>query len=133
MPQAGNTFTVDLTASQLGWGTHRNSTNRTPIAGEGYIAIPKTHATAFHIYNSNSTNTGLGYNEFIATSSDGFIKQEIILAQGCSEAGDPYAKNLAIKGDLKRLGAWFAACGATTANRVRVTFTSPTSLTLEII
>lgn len=133
MPQIGNTFTVVLTESQLGWGTHRNQTNRTPIDGEGYIAVPRAYAIAFNIYNSNNANTGLGYNEFIATSSDGFIKQEIILAQGCSGAGDPYAKNLAIKGDLKRLGAWFAARGATTANSVRITFTSSTSLTLEII
>ena len=80
-----------------------------------------------------NATTGLGYNEFIAMSSDGFINNEILLAQGNIEAGDPYAKNFAIKGNLKRIGAWFAYAGATAGSQVRITFTSPTEVLLEII
>ena len=133
MPKTGDFFTVSLTPSQVSWGTYRNPTNRVPIQGEGYIAIPRNYAVAYKIYNSNNSITGLGYNEFIATSSDGFIDCEVLLAQGNTEAGDPYAKNFAIKGDLKRLGAWFAYAGATAGSQVKVTFTSPTEVFLKII
>ena len=133
MPKTGDSFIVSLTPSQLAWGTYRNPTNRAPIQGEGYIAIPRNYAVAYKIYNSKNWFTGLGYNEFIATASDGFINEELLLAQGNTEAGDPYAKNFAIKGDLKRLGAWFAYAGASAGSKVKVTFTSPTEVYLEII
>lgn len=133
MPNTGNSFIVPLTQAQVEWGTFRNPTNRNPIQGEGYIAIPRRWAKAYGIFNSNNGQTGLGYNEFVANSSDGFIVNEILLAQGDVKAGDPYAKNFAIKGDLKRLGAWFGYVGATTSNSVKVTFTSPTKVLLEII
>lgn len=133
MPNTGDSFTVSLTPSQVAWGTYRNSTNRAFVYGEGYIAIPRNYAIAYNIYNSMNAVTGLGYNEFIAISSDGFINNEILLAQGNIEAGDPYAKNFAIKGNLKRIGAWFAYAGAIAGSQVRVTFTSPTEVLLEII
>ena len=133
MPKTGDSFIVSLTPSQVAWGTYRNPTNIAPIQGEGYIAIPRNYAVAYKIYNSKNSFTGLGYNEFIATSSDGFINEELLLAQGNTEAGDPYAKNFAIKGDLKRLGAWFAYAGASAGSKVKVTFTSPTEVYLEII
>ncbi len=133
MPNTGDSFTVSLMPSQVAWGIYRNPTNRALIQGEGYIAIPRNCAIAYNIYNSMNATTGLGYNEFIAMSSDGFINNEILLAQGNIEAGDPYAKNFAIKGNLKRIGAWFAYAGATAGSQVRITFTSPTEVLLEII
>lgn len=133
MPKAGDSFTVALTKSQLNWGTYRNPTNRDNVEGEGYIAIPKDYAIAYKIYNSKNTDTGMGFNEFIAISKDGFINKEILLAQGNSKAGDPYAKNFAVKGDLKRLGEWFKHMNVTTLNKVKVTFTSTTEVLLEII
>lgn len=133
MPNAGDSFTVLLTPSQVAWGTYRNPTNRVPVPGEGYISIPRKYAIRYNIYNSKNDDTGLGYNEFIATSRDGFIDREILLAQGNIEAGDPYAKNFAIKGDLKRLGSWFVHAGAVAGSQVKVTFTSPNEVLLEII
>ena len=133
MPKAGDSFIVTLTNSQLDWGNYRNPTNRDYVEGEGYIAIPRQYARSYGIFNSKHSITGLGYNEFIASSSDGFINNEILLAQGNMEAGDPYAKNFAIKGDLKRIGAWFAYAGASVGSQVRVIFTSQTDVLLEII
>jgi len=133
MPKTNDTFEVALGNAQLDWGTYRNPTNRNLISGESYIAIPKKYAVKYGIYNSNHMPTGLGYNEFIAFTADGFIHNEILLAQGNSRAGDPYAKNFSIKRNLKRIGEWFAFCGATTSNKVKVTFTSPTTVLLELI
>ncbi len=133
MPKTGDAFTVSLGNAQLDWGEHRNPTNRAFIEGEGYIAIPKHYAREFGLFNSNYESTGLGFNEFRASSTDGFIDNVILLAQGCSKKGDPYAKNLAVKGSLKTIGAWFAYCGATSSNSVKVTFTSSTTVLLELI
>ena len=133
MPQAGDSFTVQIGASQRDWGTFRKPTNRALIEGEGYIAIPKSYAVRYNIFNSNNQQTGLGYNEFIASTADGFIQNEVLLAQGSNTAGDPYAKNFAVKGDLKRIGSWYANCGVTDDSSVRVTFTSPTNVLLEIV
>ena len=41
MAKKGDSFTVSIGPSQLEWGTYRNPTNRDPIVGEAYIAIPK--------------------------------------------------------------------------------------------
>lgn len=133
MAKTGDSFTVSIGPSQLNWGTYRNPTSRPPIPGEAYIAIPKKYAIDYELYNSNYTQTGLGYNEFLASTADGYIRNEILLAQGSSAAGDPYAKNFAFKGDLKRLGSWFSYCNATTSNKIKITFTSSTSLILELI
>lgn len=133
MAKKGDSFTVSIGPSHLNWGTYRNPTNRDPIPGEAYIAIPKEYARKYKLYNSNYTQTGLGYNEFYVSTSDGYITNEILLAQGNTAAGDPYAKNFAIKGNLKRLGSWFSYCKATTSNKIRITFTSSTSLILELI
>lgn len=133
MPNAGDSYTVPVTHSQIEWGKYRNPTSRDVIEGEGYIAIPRRYAVAYGLYNSNSSQTGLGYNEFVVSSSDGFINNEILLAQGCSKAGDPYAKNFSVKKNLKRIGGWLARNNATIANKIRVTFISPTEVFLEII
>ena len=133
MPKRGDSFIVLIGNAQHDWGTYRNPTNRPLIEGEAYFAIPKKYAIEYEIYNSNNPQVGLGYNEFYVTSRDGFLENEILLAQGCSRAGDPYAKNFAIKGDLKRLGEWFEYVGATTENSIKVVFTSPTEILLEII
>lgn len=133
MARRGDTFTVELGNSQIAWGTYRNPTNRELIHGEGYIPIPKKYSVEFEIFNSNNVRTGLGYNEFYVSSRDGFLNNEILLAQGCSSAGDIYAKNFSIKGDLKRLGSWFAYSGASVGSRVEVEFISETEIILDII
>jgi hypothetical protein len=97
MPSAGNTYSVRLKPSHLGWGDYRYTNTRDIIYGEGYIPIPKAYAYAFSVYNSNHYPQGLGNNLFTATSKDGFLKNVMLLAQGCSTAGDEYAKHSLLK------------------------------------
>lgn len=133
MAIAGNSYIKPLSPSHLRWGTYRNTTTRNRISGEGYIPLPKKYARAFNIYNSNNTTTGLGYNLFRASSTDGFLNNVLLLAQGCSTAGDVYAKQFSVQGDLTMIGAWYRNQNATTNNSVRVTWTSPTDIILAII
>lgn len=133
MAIAGNTYTEQLQPSHLGWGNHRYTNTRDIIYGEGYIHLPKAYAKAFDIFNSNHSTTGLGYNLFHASSIDGFLNNVLLLAQGCSTAGDIYAKQFSVQGNLKIIGTWYASQNATTNNSVRVTWTSPTDIRLEII
>lgn len=133
MAQAGNTYTVSLKNTHLDWGEYRNPTNRNPIKGEAYIPIPKRYAEEFQIFNSNYKKTGFGFNLFRASSSDGFLQNVPLLAQGCSNAGEIYAKQFSVKSNLKMIGDWYKACGVTPDNSIRVTFTSDIDIMLEIL
>lgn len=128
----GDTYTVELKESHLAWGTYRNPTNREIVPGEGYVPIPFIYATKYKVFNSNSPNVGIGYNEFFATSYDGYLKNTILLAQGSKCAGDIYAKQFSVKGDLKVIGAWYRYCNARPGNRVTVTWLSPTNIMLKL-
>lgn len=133
MPSTGDTYVVRLKPSHLGWGDYRYTNSREIIYGEGYIPIPKAYAYAFSIYNSNHYPQGLGTNLFSASSNDGFLQEVALLAQGCSTAGDEYAKQFSVQGNLQIIGRWYASQRATTANSIRVTWISPTEIELEII
>jgi len=132
MPSAGDYFIVELKPSHVNWGTHRNTDTREPIDGEGYIPIPLARARSFGIYNSNYSHTGLGYNLFNCTSADGCFTG-VLKAAGCKEAGDIYAKQFEGNGDLKALGRWFRRCRANVGDRVKVLWTSPTSIVIELL
>lgn len=132
MANIGDSYTIPLKPSHLNWGEYRNSTNRDFISGEGYIPIPKSCAENYGIYNSNYAS-GLGINLFYASSADGFLNNELLLAQGCSQAGDIYAKQFSVQGNLQMIGDWYKKCNATPDNSVSVTWTSPTSIFLEIL
>lgn len=133
MAQTGDTYTVPLEPAHLNWGEYRNSTNRDIIPGEGYIRIPKDFAVNHEIFNSNHDPAGFGYNLFHASSTDGFLENVTLLAQGCSTAGNVYAKQFSVQGDLQMIGAWYANQQATTNNSVKVTWTNENTVTLEII
>ena len=133
MAHAGDSYIVELLPSHLGWGTERYTDSRPPIYGEGYIKIPSQYAQMFDVYNSNYSTTGLGYNLFTANSVDGYLQNFTLLAQGCSNAGDIYAKQFSVKGNLQIIGGWYSHMMATTKNSVRVTWLSPTEVELEII
>ncbi|MGC6174027.1 hypothetical protein [Lacrimispora sp. 38-1] len=133
MPKAGDTYEVDLEPSHLGWGNHRYTETRDIIYGEGYVPIPLGFARTHSVYNSNHSPEGMGTNLYFASSRDGYLQNVLLLAQGCKEAGDELAKQFSVQGDLKEIGRWYASQRATTANSVRVTWTSPTELQLEII
>lgn len=127
MPRAGDTFTVTLKPSHLGWGTYRYTNTRDPIYGEGYIKIPRQYAERFDIFNDNHPTANPRYR-CVAVNGD---YSGILLAQGCSYAGDVYAKQFAEEGNLKGIGNWYRSVGAQVGGEVRVTFTSPNSLEIE--
>lgn len=129
MPKAGDIFIVTLKPSHLGWGTFRYSDSRERIYGEGYIKISKENAEAFNIFNDNHATANPRYS---CVAING-IFSGILLAQGCSQAGDVYAKQFAEEGNLKGLGNWYRSVGAQVGGRVKVVFTSANSLTIKYI
>ena len=133
MAQAGDSYSIQLKPSHLAWGDYRNPTNRDIIQGEAYIPIHKKDAMKYSVYNSNHTQTGLGYNLFYASSADGFLNNVLLLAQGSTIGGDIYAKQFSVQGDLKMIGNWYKYCNASTHNSVLVTWNSPTTMLLKII
>ena len=132
MPRAGDYFIVELKRSHIDWGNHRYTDTRDPIDGEGYIPIPVNYARRFGIYNSNHSNTGLGYNLFNCISSDGYF-EGVLKAAGSKEAGDIYAKQFEGSGDLKALGRWFSEYGARVGDQVKVQWVSPTDIIIELL
>lgn len=133
MATAGDRYTKELKPSYLGWGDYRNTDSRTVVHGEAYIPIPKQCAIDYSIYNSNHSPQGLGYNIFLASSTDGFLNHVELLAQGCSSAGDEYAKQFSVLGNLKVLGDWFQHRNAHIGTIVSVTWISATEIELDII
>ncbi len=129
MPKKGDSFIVILKSAHLGWGTYRHTDTRDPIYGEGYIQIPRKYAESFHIYNVNQPGANTRY---FCTAVNGYFSG-VLLAQGCSKAGDVYAKQFAEEGNLKGIGSWYKSVGAVEGGKVRVTFTSFNSLAIEYL
>ncbi|WP_310602981.1 hypothetical protein [Anaerosporobacter sp.] len=130
MAIAGNTYTITLKRTHLEWGTHRYTGSRDFIYGEGYIPIPAYVARNFDLFNDNNARTGLGYNIFNCTSTDGFFNGQV-KTSGCSQAGDVHAKNMHGYGDLQALGAWYAHVGAQVGGHVEVTWVSSTDIEIH--
>jgi hypothetical protein len=132
MANAGDTFTVELNQAQLEWGTFRFTGSRGLRYGEGYLKIPKHVAINLQLFNGNHTNGYdiLGENIFHATSADGLFTGTL-RSEGCSNAGDPYAKQFAGDKDLMALGYWYSQINAQIGDLIRVTFTSPADVVLE--
>lgn len=132
MARTGQSYTITLRKSHLEWGTHRYTNSRGIIYGEGYIPIPAKIARTFDIQNQNGTGYTdvLGKNLFNCKSIDGLF-DAVVRAQGCREAGYIYAKQFSGDGNLKALGDWFYAIGATVGDRVKISWVSPTDITIE--
>ena len=129
MPKAGDSFIVCLKPSHIKWGTYRHTDTRDLIYGEGYIKIPRKDAEKFGIFNDNHPTANPRYH---CTAVDGSYSG-ILLAQGCSCAGDVYAKQFAEEGNLKGIGNWYRSVGAKVGGKVKVTFTSSDSLEIEYL
>jgi hypothetical protein len=127
MAMAGQSFTVEIKPSHLGWGTYRYTGTREPIYGEGYIKIPRKYAVSYDLFNDNHP---IADPRYFCTALNGSFRGTL-LAQGCSEAGDVYAKQFAEEGNLKGIGDWYRSVGAQIGRYVKVTFTSSNSLTIE--
>ena len=130
MPNTGDTFITILKKSHLSWGTHRHTTTRGIIYGEGYLHIPRIEAIRLSIYNSNKPNAVIKYK---CTSTDGFFNAVTLKASGSMVSGDIYAKQFQGSGNLKLLGDWFKHINAVVGDRVRITWTSPTEITITKI
>lgn len=132
MPKAGDNFTVTLSHTHVDWGNiTRRTATRDRIHGENYIPIPSLVAKKYDIFNSHA-GSGLGVNEFNATSADGNYKG-IVKTSGNNTAGSKYAKNLHEKSNLKGFGAWFSIMGVTIGTKIKVEWISTTDLVMTII
>lgn len=132
MANAGDSYVVTLSRAHLEWGIHRYTFTRDRIYGEGYLPIPVRYARNYEIYNTNFTRNRdvLGENIFNCQSVDGFLNCRM-KAQGCSRAGDCYAKQFSVDDNLRALGAWYAHVGATVGDQVRVTWLNETDMLIE--
>lgn len=133
MPQAGDSFITTIGEVNLDWGERRYTDSREKTPDERYLSIPKSEALRLNIVNSNA-GTGLGVNYFNGRSSDG-VFEGLLLAGGCKEAGDIYAKNLAGKGEggLCALEPWLTSCNAQPGDQVEVKWISSEDIELRFI
>ncbi len=130
MPKKDDTYTVTLQKAHIEWGTHRHTNTRELIYGEGYIQIPSEYATKFNIYMSNKENANIEYK---CTSSDGTLTDVILKASGSQGQDNLYAKQFQGSGNLKTIGSWYSKIKAKVGDKIKVTFTSPTSIYVEKI
>lgn len=130
MPTAGDTFIITLKRPHLEWGTYRHTNSRGTIYGEGYLQIPIADARRIGIFNSNQHGTMTTFN---CNSVDGFLTNVRLKASGSSTAGAVYAKQFQGDGDLRLVGNWFSHVNAQIGDRVRVTWTSPTDIEIELL
>lgn len=130
MPNAGDSFTVEVKQCHLGWGTERRTNTRTLRQGEAYIKIPKRVAEDLSLFNSNRGGENTLYD---VECINGNQITGRLLAQGSTRARDAYAKQFSVQGDLTQIGQWYTSVGAEAGGHVRVTFTSETSLQIEYI
>lgn len=136
MSISGNTYTVEIKEAHLNWGSHRHTSTRGIVYGEGYIHIPRQYARDFNIYNSNyNTNNAdvVGINIFNCSSEDSFLINAELKSSGNSGAGDVYAKQFQGNGSLQTIGDWYHHVDAQVGDHVEVTWTSSTDLVIRHI
>ncbi|NGY86945.1 hypothetical protein F6Y05_21495 [Bacillus megaterium] len=132
MPRTGDQFVTILKKAHLQWGTHRHTSTRGIVYGEGYLQIPKSEARNIGIYNSNgNNNNNSNIHIFNCNSADGFLVNSSIKASGSSTANDIYAKQFQGNGNLRLIGDWFNHVNAQVGDKVKITWTSPTDIEIE--
>lgn len=134
MANIGDSYTITLKEAHLNWGEYRNTSTRDYIAGEAYLPIPMQIAVNFGIVNSNATGGRdiYGQNLFKFHTADGFLSGDL-KSQGCREAGDNYAKQFSVQGNLKPLGTWYDYIGATPGTQIHVEWIAPDEIELSVI
>ena len=107
MARTGKSYPVILKETYINWGEFRYTDSRAKRSLEGYLPIPAWFAKENDILNGNGvTCDTIGMNLFYVV--DEFENElGIVKTQGCSRAGEIYAKQFAISGDLTGLGKWF--------------------------
>lgn len=126
MPNTGDSFITTLKKAHLEWGSHRHTSSRGIIYGEGYLQIPASIARNLNITNANSTNN----NIYTCNSSDGYLLNATLIAAGSSFAGSIHAKQFHGKGFLKLLGVWYYTINAQIGDKIQIDFISPTQILL---
>ena len=134
MANTGDNYTITLKEAHLRWGEYRNTSSRDTIAGEAYLPIPRNIAEDYDIVNSNATGgrDTFGRNLFRFRTADGFLAGNL-KAQGCKEAGDIFAKQFSVQGDLKPLGTWYDHIDATPGTRIHVSWIAPDEIELSVV
>ncbi|WP_152059119.1 phospholipase D-like domain-containing protein [Aliarcobacter butzleri] len=127
MPKRGDSYIVTLKETYIQWGDYRNTNSRERIIDEVYLPIPAAKAREFNIYNSNKEGVNTEYD---VITSDGFIINGKLKAQGCSTAGNVHAKNLSGSGNLKLLGKWFTHINAKVGDEIKIEWTNETTIKL---
>lgn len=111
------------------WGTRRpkrNTESRPEISDEAYISIPQADARRLSIYMSNQIGA---ITEYEWVSADG-VYRGILKAQGNVGAGNVYAKQFAVSGDLKGLKRFIEENDLFDDIEIRVDIVEPYSLIL---
>jgi hypothetical protein len=126
MPKTGDTFITELKRAHLEWGSHRYTSSRGIVYGEGYLQIPSKIAYQLDITNNSSTLTSAAYD---FSTSDGFINKGKLLASG-SQYRKEYAKQFQGLGNLKLLGNWFISLRVKAGDRIQVDFISQSEILL---
>ncbi|WP_407485515.1 phospholipase D-like domain-containing protein [Elizabethkingia miricola] len=127
MPNTGDTFSVPLKKTHLGWGTYRKTNTRRRISNEGYLPIPIKFARLFNITNMHNKKQS---NVYKVSTSDGFLNDKELKASGNRKKGDMYAKNLHGNGDLKLLGTWFNHLRLQVGDVIKIEFVNPSEILL---
>lgn len=127
MPKNGDSYTVRLKETYIKWGEYRHTNSREKIINEVYFPIPADKAREYNIYNSNKEGANIEYN---VITSDDFIINGKLKAQGCSNAGDVHAKNLSGSGNLKLLGPWMTHINAKVDDNIKIEWTDETTIKL---
>lgn len=127
MPNTGDSFITTLKKAHLEWGSHRHTSTRGTVYGEGYLQIPASIARNLYITNSNSPTDN---NIYACSSNDGYLSNVQITSTGCSTAGSIYAKQFHGKGALKLFGTWFNQINAQIGDKIKIDFISPTQILL---
>lgn len=128
MPNTNDILITTLKKAHLEWGTHRHTSTRGFVYGEGYLQIPSSEARRLLIYNSNQVG---GNNVYNCNSVDGFLNNVTIKSTGCSKKGVVYAKQFHGRGNLKLLGGWFSHINAQVNDRIEIKWTSPTDFVIR--
>lgn len=130
MPQAGDSYIVEIKEAHIMWGEFhpsRHSHSRTQVYGEGYIQIPAQYAYRYGVFNKNNpSGANVRYN---CTSYDGYYSG-CLLAQG-NQSDQNFAKQFSEEGNLKGIGDWYDYVGATAGDYVKVVFISATDMKIE--
>lgn len=127
MPEIGNSYTVTLQETYIKWGEYRHTDSRERIINEVYLPIPADKVREFNIYNSDKIGANTEYD---VITSDNFLINGKLKAQGCVTAGAEYAKNLSGSWNLKLLAPWMNHIEAKVGDKIKIEWMSSTKIKL---